>query len=261
MRAEHGAPSPLGSAAGLVLRGGLRGFRCDVVPGRYAAGARLVDVHARRIGCELRRLRSDVHAPAAVPARGGDRVGIRLGPALLLVRVGLRARPSRDPRAGAALRGRAHARHADDLRRGARESRPRLGIAAAVEVRGVQPAVPHRADVDRTAHVATLSVRRLLTRLMTSRAVRSKGCTPALIRPPGSGETNGMAEGRDSKEQSEFREYCRRWLAENRRGPRGSWATAGRRPLLGRVAELPTPDAAVSPIRASAPKRSPSSPR
>jgi len=25
-----------------------------------------------------------------------------------------------------------------------------------------------------------------------------------------------MAEGRDSKEQSEFREYCRRWLAENR---------------------------------------------
>jgi hypothetical protein len=36
-----------------------------------------------------------------------------------------------------------------------------------------------------------------------------------------------MAEGRDSKEQSEFRECCRRWLAENRRGPRGSWATAG----------------------------------
>jgi hypothetical protein len=80
-----------------------------------------------------------------------------------------------------------------------------------------------------------------------------------------------MAEGRDSKEQSEFREYCRRWLAENRRGPRGSWATAGRRPLLGRVAELPTPDAVVSPIRASAArrpklqrrraKRSPSSPR
>jgi transposase InsO family protein len=35
-----------------------------------------------------------------------------------------------------------------------------------------------------------------------------------------------MAEGRDSKEQSEFCEYCWRWLAENRRGPRGSWATA-----------------------------------
>ena len=39
-----------------------------------------------------------------------------------------------------------------------------------------------------------------------------------------------MAEGRDSKEQSEFREYCRRWLAENRRGPRGSWTTAGAGP-------------------------------
>src|SRR5262245_50483440 len=60
----------------------------------------------------------------------------------------------------------AHARHADDLRRGARESRPRLGIAAAVEARGVQPAVPHRADVDRSAHGATVSVRRLLTRLI-----------------------------------------------------------------------------------------------
>jgi len=24
-----------------------------------------------------------------------------------------------------------------------------------------------------------------------------------------------MADGRDSKEQSEFREYCRLWLAEN----------------------------------------------
>lgn len=39
-----------------------------------------------------------------------------------------------------------------------------------------------------------------------------------------------MAEGRDSKEQSEFRECYWRWLAENRRGPRGSWATAGAGP-------------------------------
>jgi hypothetical protein len=50
-----------------------------------------------------------------------------------------------------------------------------------------------------------------------------------------------MADGRDSKEQSEFREYCRRWLAENRRGPRGSWATAGAGPSCAVSLSCPRP--------------------